>query len=389
MSIMENYNAPLILIIDDEEAILKTSISFVTVGTPSRSDGSIDLQFVEAALCEIGEALRKKTTYHLIVIKSTVTPTTTERVLKPLIESHSGKHCGVDFGLCMNPEFLREGSALQDMLHPDRIVIGEYDKKSGKALEKLFRDFYCEKLPPLIRTTLTTAELIKYASNSFLATKISFINTIANICEKTHSADVSIVAEGMGLDKRISSLFLNAGFGYGGSCFPKDLKALISYSKNIGYQPPLLDAVEKVNKTQSYKAIELCKSLLAELKGKNIAILGLAFKPNTDDMREAVSVPIIRQFLKEGANVTAYDPVAISTAKNIFKDKIKYADSAARCLKNADCCILVTEWNEFKRLEPEDFVKSMKQPILVDGRRIYNPAEFNKKVKFTAVGLGK
>lgn len=376
-------------ILNREEAILSTDITFVAVGTPSRSDGSIDLRYIEAAACEIGDALKKKKSYHLIVVKSTVTPTTTETKLKPLFEIHSRKKCGEDFGLCMSPEFLREGCALQDVLHPDRIVIGEFDKKSGDTLEALFRDFHAEGPPPILRTNFPTAELIKYASNSFLATKISFINTIASICEKTPGADVTMVAKGMGLDKRIGSLFLNAGLGYGGSCFPKDLKALIAYSKTIGYQATLLDAVENVNKTQPYKAVELCKSFLNNLKDKNIAILGLAFKPHTDDMREAVAVPIIHQLLKESAKVTAYDPVAVPNSKSIFQDKIKYVTSAIQCLKNADCCILVTEWDEFKNLKPEDFTKNMKHPILIDGRRICDPEEFSRKMKFAALGLGK
>jgi UDPglucose 6-dehydrogenase len=376
-------------ILNCEEAILNSDITFVAVGTPSRPDGTIDLQFIEAATSEIGEALKKKKDYHVIVIKSTVTPTTTEKVLIPLIEFYSIKKCGEDFGLCVIPEFLREGSALQDVLHPDRIIIGEYDKKSGDALEALLRDFHAADTPPILRTNLPTAELIKYASNSFLATKISFINTIADICEKTYGADVTMVAEGMGLDKRISPLFLNAGLGYGGSCFPKDLKALIAYSKVRGYTPGLLEAVENVNKTQPYKAIGLCKGFLKDLNDKNIAILGLAFKPNTDDMREAISIPIIYQLLKESANVITYDPVAVPNAKSIFQDKIKYASSAVQCLKNADCCILVTEWDEFKQLNPEIFIESMKHPVLIDGRRIYDPQEFSKKMLFAAVGLGK
>jgi UDPglucose 6-dehydrogenase len=382
-------NGKLKCILNCEEALMKSDITFVAVGTPSRPDGTIDLQYIEAAAREIGDALKKKKPYHLIVIKSTVAPTTTENVLKPLIESHSGKQCGEDFGLCMNPEFLREGSALKDVLNPDRVIIGEYDKKSGYTLEALFRDFYAENTPPIIRTNLPTAEIIKYASNAFLATKISFINTIANICEKTPGADVTTVAKGMGLDKRICTLFLNAGLGYGGSCFPKDLKALIAYSKTVGYQSALLDAVEGVNKTQHYKAIELCKSFLIDLKGKNIAILGLAFKPHTDDMREAVSISIIRQLLKENAKVTVYDPVAIPNAKSIFRDKIQYATSAIQCLKNADCCILVTEWDEFTNLTPEDFISNMKQFVLIDGRRIFDPNEFSRKMKFAAIGLGK
>ena len=255
-------------------------------------------------------------------------------------------------------------------------------------MEALFREFYSENPPPIIRTNLPTAELIKYASNAFLATKVSFINTIATICEKTPGADVTMVARGMGLDKRIDSLFLNAGLGYGGSCFPKDVKALIAYSKNLGYHPELLEAVENVNKTQPLKAVQLCKKQLGNLKGKHIAILGLAFKPDTDDMREARVIPIINQLIKEGANVTAYDPVAIPTRKNNLQKQNPIRQSTIECLKNADCCILVTEWDEFKKLKPEDFTKNMKQPILIDGRRIYNPEEFSQKMKFTAIGLG-
>jgi UDPglucose 6-dehydrogenase len=376
-------------VLNCEEAIMNSDITFVAVGTPSRADEGIDLHYIEQAACEIGDVLKKKKSYHLLVIKSTVTPTTTEKKLKPLIESHSGKKCGLAFGLCMNPEFLREGSALQDVLHPDRIIIGEYDKKSGDALEALFRDFHAEDTPPIIRTNLPTAELIKYASNSFLATKISFINTIASICEMTPGADVTTVAKGIGLDKRISPLFLNAGLGYGGSCFPKDLKALIAYSKFTGYKPALLDSVENVNRKQPYKAIELCKSFLKDLKNKKIAILGLAFKPHTDDMREAVSIIIIHELIKENANVTVYDPVAISNAKTIYRDKIKYATSAIQCIENADCCVIVTEWDEFRNLKPEDFIKGMKNPVLIDGRRIYDPEEFSKKMSFAALGLGK
>jgi UDPglucose 6-dehydrogenase len=192
----------------------------------------------------------------------------------------------------------------------------------------------------------------------------------------------------MGLDKRISPHFLNAGLGYGGSCFPKDLKALITYSKKLGYTPDFLEAVENVNKTQPYKAVQLCKNFFGDLKNKKIAILGLAFKPDTDDMREAVSIKIINQLLQEGANVVAYDPAAVNNAKKIFKDKIKYAPSAINCIRGADCCIIVTEWNEFKRLKPEDFIKQMRKPVIIDGRRIYNPNEFKNKVKFVALGIG-
>jgi UDPglucose 6-dehydrogenase len=376
------------LISQTEKAVLETDLTFNAVGTPSRPDGSIDLQFIEASTRDIGKGLNKKSAYHLVVIKSTVVPGTTQDIVRPILEKESKKKCGLDFGLCMNPEFLRQGSAFEDTLHADRVVIGEYDRKSGDTLENVYKDFYGKKAPPIIRTSTSTAELIKYASNSMLATKISFINTIANICEKIPGADVKVVATAMGLDKRIGPLFLNAGLGYGGSCFPKDVKALIAYSRNLGYRLELLESVESINETQPLKAVQFCRELLGTLKGKNIALLGLAFKADTNDMREARVIPIINQLLKEGANVTAYDPVAIPNAKTILKNKIQYATSAVGCLKNADCCILVTEWEEFKKLKPEDFTENMKQPMLIDGRRIYNPEEFSQKMKFTAIGLG-
>jgi UDPglucose 6-dehydrogenase len=377
------------LVNETGKAVLETELTFNAVGTPSKPDGSIDLQFVKSSALDIGKALRRKDAYHLTVVKSTVVPGTTQDVVKPILEKESKKKCGPYFGLCMNPEFLRQGSAFEDTLHTDRIVIGEFDKRSGDFLNDVYQDFYGKDLPPTIRTTLSTAELIKYASNSLLATKISFINTMANLCEKICGADVTVVAKAMGLDKRIGPLFLNAGLGYGGSCFPKDVKALIACSKNLGYPLNLLEEVEDVNKKQPLKAIELCRELLGHsLKGKHVAILGLAFKPDTDDMREARVIPIINEFLAEGAVVTAYDPVAMSVGKNIFKNGIRYANSTVECLKGADCCVLVTEWDEFKKLKPDDFIKNMRQPVLVDGRRIYDPAVFSRKMRFRAIGLG-
>ena len=371
-----------------EKAILKRDLTFVTVGTPSLSDGAIDLQFIETASSDIGKALKQKNKYHVIVIKSTVTPGTTQNIVKTILEKESGKKCGRDFGLCMNPEFLRQGSAFYDTFHADRIVIGEYDEKSGDMLERLYKDFYGENVPPILRTKLASAELIKYASNSMLATKISFINTIANICEKIPGADIKVIAKAMGLDKRIGPLFLDAGLGYGGSCFPKDVKALIACSKAYGYDPELLESTENVNKNQPLRAVQFCKEQLGNLKDKNIALLGLAFKPDTDDMREARAISIINELLKEGANVIAYDPVAIPVATKIF-NKIKYTSSPHECIKNADICIIVTEWEEFRKLTPEDFIAQMRRPILIDGRRIYNPELFKNKMTFIAIGLGK
>jgi len=382
-------NGSLKCVLGREESILNTDITFIATATPSQPNGSINLQHIKNSAREIAEALSKKDTYHLVVGKSTVVPGTTENVIKPLLERHSNKQCGSDFGLCMNPEFLREGSALHDTLHPDRIIIGEYDKKSGETLDVLYKEFYGEETPPTIRTNLPTAELIKYANNTFLATKISFINTIANICEKTPEADITTVAKGMGLDHRINPQFLRAGLGYGGSCLPKDVKALLAFSQKLGYRPTMLQAIQEVNENQAKHAVEKAKRELGELQGKKIAILGMSFKPDTDDMREARSIPIINQLLNEGANVTAYDPVATSNTRSIFRDKIQYASSAIECIENADCCIIVTEWQEFKKLKPEDFTQNMRKPILIDGRRIYNPEEFSKKLNFAAIGLGQ
>jgi UDPglucose 6-dehydrogenase len=374
--------------ITNVSAILDTDLTFMATGTPSQPDGSIDLQYLKKSAIEIGQALKEKNSYHLLVVKSTVIPGTTEGVIKPIVEKTAEKCCGEDFGLCMNPEFLKQGAAIHDTLEPDRIVIGEHDKKSGQGLEKIYKEFFNPHVPPIVRTTLASAELIKYASNSLLATKISFINIIANLCENIPGADVRTVAHAMGLDKRIGPLFLNAGIGYGGSCFPKDVKALIAYARSLNCDTQLLESVEAVNKAQPLRAIQVCREQLGTLKGQKIAILGLAFKPGTDDMREARVIPIIDQLLKEGAMVTAYDPVSVSIAQNIFDDRIKYANSIVECLKDADCCILATEWDEFKKLEPRDFTKNMKKQVLIDGRRIYDPQKFSQSMRFFAVGLG-
>jgi len=376
-------------VVGREEAVLETDITFIAVGTPSQPNGNINLEYIKAAAREISEALAKKDGYHTIVVKSTVIPGTTQNTVKPLLEDFSQKRCGPDFGLCMNPEFLREGSAIHDTLHPDRIIIGEYDKRSGDVLQSLYEDFYKDKLPPIIRTNLPTAEMIKYANNAFLATKISFINQLANICQLTPGTDVTTVAKAIGLDERINPRFLRAGLGFGGSCFPKDVKALIAYSKDLGYEPSLLEAVMEVNRDQPYKAIDLSKSFLTDLKGRRIAVLGLSFKPGTDDMREATSIRVIKGFMEEGAYIVAYDPVAIPNAKKIFGNRIEYAQSATQCIRDADCCIIVTEWDEFKKLKPEDFIKNMQEPIVIDGRRIYDPIIFSEKLKYAAIGLGK
>src|SRR4029077_19211304 len=264
-------------------SVADTDKTFLTVGTPSQSNGSIDLSYIKNATKDVGRVLREKRGYHLVVVKSTVVPGTTNGTVKSSLEQSSGKSVGPTLGLCANPEFLKEGTAINDALHPDKIVIGSNDKKSANQLTGLYRRFYGSKLPPVILTNPESAELVKYASNAFLATKISFINTVANFAQQIPGVDVGTIADSIGLDPRIGPLFLKAGPGYGGSCFHKDLQALISHSQQQGYDPQLLKATEKTNEEQADKVVELAEKLAGSLDQKRITILGLAFKKDTDD----------------------------------------------------------------------------------------------------------
>lgn len=340
---------------DLTRAISDSNVIFICVGTPSKSNGAIDLNFVRRASEDIGNALRAKEGYPIVVMKSTVVPGTTEEVVIPLLESHSGGKAGVDFGVCVNPEFLREGKALPDFLTPDRVVIGELNKRSGDVLHQLYRDFRC----PIVRTNLKTAEMIKYASNALLATKISFINEIGNICKRL-GIDVYEVARGIGLDHRISPHFLNAGIGFGGSCFPKDVRALITKAEELGYEPEILKSTIRLNESQPLKLIELLKKHVPDLKGKTIGVLGLAFKPETDDIRGAPSIKIVRELLKQGAIVKAYDPKAMDNFKKIFPS-VQYCGTGQvlRC----DAILILTEWKEFKKLDYSG-------KIVIDGRKV-------------------
>ncbi|MEM0111819.1 MAG: UDP-glucose/GDP-mannose dehydrogenase family protein [Candidatus Parvarchaeota archaeon] len=376
------------LVTDPEIAVKGSEFTFIAVGTPEHpKERGVDLSFLFEALQTIAQCLRLKDNWHLIVIRSTIPPGTSRKAAL-LLEECTGKRCGEDFGLCVNPEFLREGNAIEDTINPDRIIIGEYDQRSGDALESLYKSFHGNKVPPIIRTSLENAELIKYANNAFLAMKVSFINMIANLCEKIPGTDVEEIAKGIGLDKRIGPHFLKAGLGWGGSCFPKDLNALMQIGKQLGVDLPLVKATVDINDQQPYKAIELAEKLIGDLRGKRIAILGLAFKPKTDDIRNAVSIKIINKLLEKGANIIAYDPKAMQHARRIFDDKIRYAKTAIECIKGADCAIIVTEWDEFKNLKPEDFMKNMKNAAIVDGRRIYDKKKMPLDIKYAAIGLG-
>jgi nucleotide sugar dehydrogenase len=376
-------------VVDDlREAIQNTDITLICEGTPMQPDKSIDLQYIERTAKQIGEALKTKSGYHVVVVKSTVVPGTTRNLVGKLIEQISGKKRGDDFGLCMSPEFLREGSAIEDTVKTDRVIIGEYDKRSGKTLEQMYQDFY-PKTTPILHMGLESAEMVKYASNAFLATKISYANELANICEVTSSVDIVEVVEGMGLDFRINKHFLGAGVGFGGSCFPKDVNAIRAFAKQQTIEPVLLDAVLTRNELQAVRVVDLLEELMGSVSGKRIALLGLAFKPGTDDMREAASIRIIDELRNRHVkNIVATDPVAIPAAKEVLKEQIESADTATKCIKDADGCILVTEWEEYKNLTPEHFISQMAEAVVVDGRRIFDPKVFGKKIKFRAIGLG-
>src|SRR3989338_4163374 len=343
------------------ESVKETDFVFVAVGTPSKENGSIDLKYVESASVDIANFIKDRN-YCTVVVKSTVLPETTEKVVIPILEK-TGKKAGRDFGVCANPEFLREGKAMDDFFNPDRIIIGELDKKSGDILEKLYDNFKS----PIMRTDLKTAELIKYASNAFLATKITFINEIGNMC-KNLGIDVYDVAGGMGLDKRIGKNFLQAGIGFGGSCFRKDVEALLSKTKETRAESKIRSTVLDMNKDQPLRIVYLLKKRLPDLEGKTIAVLGLAFKEGTDDIRDAPSISIIAELLKHGCVVKSYDPKASDNMSKIYP-YIDYCNSVGAALNETDACLILTAWDEFKKLSDKDF-SNMKSKIIIEGRKV-------------------
>ena len=351
---------------------------FITVGTPMGDDGAADLTYVKAAAQGIGQHLTRDA---IIIDKSTV-PIGTGDMVFNIITEHAVP--GVSFAVVSNPEFLREGSALSDFFRPDRIVLGSTDRKAAEEVAELHAPLGA----PVIITDLRTAEMIKYASNAFLATRISFINEIAQICEKL-GADVREVARGMGADKRIGPHFLDAGLGYGGSCFPKDVLALHHMAASSGCHPQLLQAVMDINQSARDRFVNKVETLVGTLADKCVGVLGLSFKPNTDDMREAPSIDIIKALQARGVRVKAYDPVAMENAGELVPE-VTFCATAYDVAKEADALLLVTEWNEFKQLNWEKIRSFMRQPIVVDGRNLYDPAEMAARgFIYWGVGRGK
>ena len=383
----KNLNKNFTITSNLEYAVINSDITFIAVGTPFHGN-SIDLSQVKEAAKSIGKILLKKKDYHLIIVKSTVIPGTTDNTVSPIIEKYSKKKLGEEFGVGMNPEFLREGSAVNDFMKPDRIVAGCNEKHSADIIRRVYKPF---NKAEILVTNNKTAEMIKYANNTLLATLISFSNEIGNLCSSIENVDSLDVMKGVHFDNRISPVFkskkifpgiisyLNPGCGFGGSCFPKDLSAIISFGDKQKEKMSLLKTVRSINKLQPSKIVKIIKKKFNNnLNDKKIAILGLAFKEGTDDMRESPSIPIISTLLANKANIIAYDPVAAGEAKKIFsKKKIKYSRSLTSVVKNVEAVVILTPWPEFKNLHK--IISRLKvKPLIIDGRRVLNKNDFSE-----------
>ena len=369
---------------DLAECLGEVEIVFIAVGTPPDEDGSADLKYVLAVAHTIGQYIKK---YMVIVTKSTVPVGTARKVKKVIREEIDKRGISVEFDVASNPEFLKEGAAIKDFMSPDRVVIGVDSIKAREMMSKLYKPFMLVS-DRIIITDIPSAEMIKYAANSMLATRISFMNDIANLCEIV-GADIEAVKKGIGSDTRIGKKFLNAGCGYGGSCFPKDVKALIRTGDEYGYGMELLKAVERVNERQKTVLFDkIQKHYEGNVKGKHFGLWGLSFKPATDDMREAPSLVLIGQLLEAGATVKAFDPVAMEEAKRRLGDRIGYAANMYDALTDADAMIIVTEWQEFKVPKFTFIEKALKEKVIFDGRNIYNPEQM-REFGYTYYGIGK
>ena len=349
----------------DYETIRETEVTMLALPTPNKDDG-IDLSVMKAGIESIGNALAEKDGYHLVVVKSTVIPGTAEDELRPILESASGKTDGDEIGLAVNPEFLREGSAVDDFMGPDKIVVGtDGDERALELLARLYEPIIADWDIPVVETGRREAEMIKYANNAFLAAKISLINDLGNIC-KEFGVDSYEVADAIGLDDRIGEQFLRSGVGWGGSCFPKDVDAIRAAARSVGYEPAMLDAAVEINDRQPGRLLGLLDDHV-DVAGERVAVLGLSFKPGTDDIRNSRAIPVIEGLQERGATVVGYDPVAIEEMRELFPD-IEYAKSAAAALDGAAGAVVVTDWDEFASLDEE--FDAMANPVVVDGRRI-------------------
>ena len=371
------------IITEINPVVTKCKLIFIAVGTPQRKDGSIDLTMIKKVAKEIGKSLVKTKNIPIIIIKSTVVPETTIKTILPILEKESGKKVGKGFGLITNPEFLRETNAVDDTINPHVVVIGGYNDKFTKEVKNFYTKFH--KNVPIVNTNHQTSEMVKYANNSFLATKISFINQIATICEAISGVNVDAVAKTIGLDPRIGNRFLTAGPGYGGSCLPKDVKAIINFSNKYKIKPALLHAVEEINYQQLENIMNLIKKKVGKISNKKITILGLAFKADTDDIRDSISIKLIGLLLKKGAKIIAHDSKAISNTKIIFGEKIDYTNSIREAMKNTECVIIMTTAKEYSQISNNE-LKLMKKRVVIDSRRLL--VNHNLDMDYSAIGMG-
>ena len=357
---------------------------FVTVGTPQKSNGAIELSMIKKATTTIGQIIKKSKKNPIIFIKSTVVPGTAQNVILPILEKKSGKKANRGFGIISNPEFLQESNAIRDTKYPHVIILGGKQTKYMKKAKMFFSKMHPNV--PIVITNFQTAEMIKYANNSFLATKISFINQLSNICQNIPGTNIDDIAKIIGLDPRIGKLFLNAGPGYGGSCLPKDISALINFADKIGVKPILLNAVKKTNHEQMNNIVSLMKKILGGIASKRITILGTAFKPNTDDIRDSKSIELIKKLLKNKSKITIHDPKAIKNTKKIFGEKILYATSISDALNKSQCVIIMTHWKQYDTLN-NNSIKRMNEKNIIDCRRVLVKKELD--AKYYAIGIGK
>ena len=369
-------------------AIENSQVTFIFVPTPSEGDGSYSSRYVETASEKIAEALKNKNSFHLVVIRSTILPGTTERKIKPLIENISEKKCGRGFGLCYNPEFLAIGKVINDFLNPDVVLIGESDSKSGELLSEIYRKV-CNNNPPIVRTNIYNAELAKISLNTFITMKMSFANIIAELCEKIPGGDVDVISSILGFDSRIGRKYLTGGLAYGGPCFPRDNKAFASFSKEVGCKTSLPEVIDETNEDQINRIIHLVKRKLVKLKDKKVSILGLTYKPDSDIVEPSAPMEIAKALLEAGAILSIYDPAGMENARRALgENQVNYAGSAIECLAGTEFCILATPWPEFKTLSAQDFTDAMKKSVLLDCWRIFGRFEFSNKLEYMAIGLG-
>ncbi|MBZ9636004.1 UDP-glucose dehydrogenase family protein [Clostridium sp. FP1] len=369
---------------DCKYAVENSQVIFIAVGTPALEDGTADLQYVLSAAEEIADHIDD---YKIIVDKSTVPVGTGKKVKSKISEVLNRRGVDYKFDVVSNPEFLREGAAVKDFTHPDRVVIGVESKKAEEIMKQIYKVLYLISVPFVV-TNLETAEMIKYASNAFLATKISFINEMANICENI-GADVHHVAKAMGLDGRIGSKFLHPGPGYGGSCFPKDTQALARIARQFGSKSEIIETVIRVNESQKERMVEKIKVKLRSIENKRVALLGLSFKPETDDLRESPALHIAKRLIEEGVEVNAYDPIAMENCKKLYPElKINYCKNEYEACEDVDVVVLATEWNQFRSLNLTKIIKNMSKSIFLDLRNVYDPEEM-KELGFEYEGVGR